>query len=76
MKDMKNRSFRFDAVEIDVQNLWVTVRSAIRPLEPKSFRLLLFLAENPGGVLPKAEIKGVDCTSNVSGRSEIYVTPF
>jgi DNA-binding winged helix-turn-helix (wHTH) protein/tetratricopeptide (TPR) repeat protein len=56
MKDVKNRSYRFDNVEIDVQNLRVTVGSEIRPLEPKSFRLLLFLVENAGRVLPKEEI--------------------
>jgi DNA-binding winged helix-turn-helix (wHTH) protein/tetratricopeptide (TPR) repeat protein len=56
MKDMRNRTFRFDNVEIDVQNLRVTVGSEIRPLEPKSFRLFLLLVENPGRVLTKDEI--------------------
>lgn len=56
MKDMRNRCYRFDEVEIDVQNLTVTVSSENRPLEPKSFRLLLFLVENPGRALPKEEI--------------------
>jgi DNA-binding winged helix-turn-helix (wHTH) protein/Flp pilus assembly protein TadD len=56
MKDVKNRCYRLDDVEIDVQNLRVTVGSEIRPLEPKSFRLLLFLVENSGRVLPKEEI--------------------
>src|SRR5271169_655451 len=59
MKDMKNRCFRFDDVEIDVQNLRVTVGPEIRPLGPKSFRLLLFLIENPGRALPKEEIMAV-----------------
>ena len=59
MKDMKNRIFRFGGVEIDVQNLRVAVNSEIRPLEPKSFRLLLFLIENPGRALTKEEIMGV-----------------
>src|SRR5271166_3378125 len=59
MKDVKNRCFRCDDVEIDVQNLRVTVRSKVRPLEPKSFRLLLFLIENPGRALPKEEIMAV-----------------
>ena len=58
MKDMKNRIFRFENVEIDVQNLRVTVNSEIRPLEPKSFRLLLFLVENSGRVLTKDEVMG------------------
>ena len=52
----KNRCYRFDQVEIDVQNLRVTVSSEIRPLEPKSFRLLLFLVENPNRAIPKDEI--------------------
>jgi DNA-binding winged helix-turn-helix (wHTH) protein/Flp pilus assembly protein TadD len=56
MKDVRNRCYRFDNVEIDVQNLRVTVGSEIRPLEPKSFRLLAFLVENAGRVLPKDEI--------------------
>lgn len=59
MKDLKNRCYRFADVEIDVQNLRVTVGSEIRPLEPKSFRLLLFLIENPGRALPKEEIMAV-----------------
>jgi len=59
MKDMKNRCYRFENVEIDVQNLRVTVGSEVRPLEPKSFRLLLFLIENPGRALPKDEIMAV-----------------
>jgi DNA-binding response OmpR family regulator len=53
MRDAQNRRYRLDEVEIDVQNLRVTVGSAIRPMEPRSFRLLLFLIENPGRVLAK-----------------------
>jgi Tol biopolymer transport system component/DNA-binding winged helix-turn-helix (wHTH) protein len=53
---MKNRILHFKNVEIDVQNLRVTVDSEIRPLEPKSFRLLVFLVENPARVLTKDEI--------------------
>jgi DNA-binding winged helix-turn-helix (wHTH) protein len=56
MKDLKNRLFRFDDIEIDVQNLRVTVHSEIRPLEPRAFRLLLFLVENPDRAIPKDEI--------------------
>src|SRR5271165_1960312 len=59
MMDMEGRSFLFGDVEIDVQNLRVTVNSEVRPLEPKSFRLLVFLVENPGRVLTKEEIMGV-----------------
>ncbi|MGA2715859.1 MAG: winged helix-turn-helix domain-containing protein, partial [Bryobacteraceae bacterium] len=53
---MKNRCYRFGEAEIDVQNLRVTLGSEIRPLEPKSFRLLLFLVENPDRAIPKDEI--------------------
>src|ERR1700740_335198 len=56
MKDMRDRLYRFENVEIDIQNLRVTVGSEIRPLEPKSFRLLLFLVENAGRAIPKEEI--------------------
>lgn len=51
-----NRCYRFDSVQVDVQNLRVTVSGEIRPLEPKSFRLLVFLVENPGRALAKDEI--------------------
>jgi Tol biopolymer transport system component/DNA-binding winged helix-turn-helix (wHTH) protein len=53
---MKGRRYRFDGIEIDVSNLRVTVRGEIRPLEPKSFRLLLFLVENPHRAIPKEEL--------------------
>jgi TolB-like protein/Tfp pilus assembly protein PilF len=56
MRDVRDRYYRFDDVTIDVGNLRVTVGSEIRPLEPKSFRLLLLLVENPGRVLSKEEI--------------------
>ena len=48
--------YRFDDVVIDVQNLRLTVGGEIRPLEPKVFRLLQFLAGNPGRVVSKEEI--------------------
>ncbi len=56
MKDSRYLCYRFDDVQIDIQNLRVTVGPEIRPLEPKSFRLLVFLVENPGRALPKDEI--------------------
>ncbi len=56
MMDAGNRCYRFDNVQVDVQNLRVTVGTEIRPLEPKSFRLLVFLVENPGRALTKDEI--------------------
>jgi DNA-binding winged helix-turn-helix (wHTH) protein/Tol biopolymer transport system component len=59
VKDVKNHCYRFGDVEIDSRNLRVTVGSEIRPLEPKSFRLLLYLVENPGRILPKEEIMAI-----------------
>jgi DNA-binding winged helix-turn-helix (wHTH) protein len=56
MKDPGNRIYRFDEVEIDPRNLRLRVDSEIRPMEPKSFRLLLYLVENPGRALTKDEI--------------------
>jgi len=56
MRDVRNRCYRFDEVRIDSQNLRVTVGSEIRSLEPKSFKLLVFLVENPRRALPKEEI--------------------
>ncbi len=56
MRDVKGRRYRFDEIEIDEQNLRVTVGPEVRQLEPKTFRLLLFLVENPGRVLSKDEI--------------------
>jgi Tol biopolymer transport system component/DNA-binding winged helix-turn-helix (wHTH) protein len=50
------RRYRFADVELDVQNLRLTVGSEIRSLEPKSFRLLLFLVENAGRTVSKDEI--------------------
>jgi DNA-binding response OmpR family regulator len=48
MKDTESHIYRFDEVEIDPRNLRLTVGSEIRAMEPKSFRLLLYLVENPG----------------------------
>jgi Tol biopolymer transport system component/DNA-binding winged helix-turn-helix (wHTH) protein len=56
MMDAKKLHYRFDDVEIDVQNLRITVCSELRPLEPKTFRLLLLLVENSGRTLGKDQI--------------------
>src|SRR6476646_7681413 len=47
---------RFENVVVDLLNLRVTVDGEIRPLEPKSFRLLQFLIENRDRVVSKEEI--------------------
>jgi DNA-binding winged helix-turn-helix (wHTH) protein len=59
MKGGMTGHYRFGEVEIDVVNLRVTVSGEIRPLEPKSFRLLQFLVENPHRALTKDEIMAV-----------------
>ncbi|HYL78934.1 MAG TPA: winged helix-turn-helix domain-containing protein [Bryobacteraceae bacterium] len=56
MRTAANGRYRFGAVELDVQNLVLTVAGETRPLEPKSFRLLQFLVENRGRVVSKEEI--------------------
>jgi Tol biopolymer transport system component/DNA-binding winged helix-turn-helix (wHTH) protein len=50
------RHYRFAQVDVDLANLRVTVNGRVRPLEPKSFRLLQFLIENRGRAVPKDEI--------------------
>src|SRR5579862_6982264 len=56
MRDARMLRYRFDQVEIDVRNLKLTVGSEIRQIEPRTFRLLVFLIENPGRALSKDEI--------------------
>jgi DNA-binding winged helix-turn-helix (wHTH) protein len=48
--------YRFDDFELDVQSLRFTASGENCPLEPKSFRLLQFLIENPGRTVSKEEI--------------------
>ncbi len=56
MNAPEDRIRRFDDVEVDPRNLRLTVGSVVRPIEPRSFRLLLFLIDNPGRALHKDEI--------------------
>lgn len=56
MKDGKGVRYRFDEVEIDVSNLRLTLCGEVRPLEPKSFKLLMFLVEHPGRAVSKDEL--------------------
>ena len=49
MMDRKNLRYRFDEVEIDIANARVSLRGEVRPLEPKSFRLLVFLLKTRDG---------------------------
>jgi Tol biopolymer transport system component/DNA-binding winged helix-turn-helix (wHTH) protein len=56
MMKLANVTYRFGDIQLDVQNLELRVQGEIRPLEPKTFRLLQFLVENPGRAIPKEEI--------------------
>ena len=49
-------TYHFGNVKIDVLNLQLTVDGSLRPLEPKAFRVLQFLAENPGRAVTKEEL--------------------
>lgn len=49
-------SYRFDNVVVDPSNLRLTVGGVVRPVEPKSFRLLQFLIENRDRAVSKDEI--------------------
>jgi len=53
---VEQRQYRFQNVDVDVANLQITVDGAVRPLEPKAFRVLQFLIENSGRAVPKDEI--------------------
>ncbi|MGA2149369.1 MAG: winged helix-turn-helix domain-containing protein [Bryobacteraceae bacterium] len=48
--------YRFDDVVVDPSNLRLTVGGVVRPVEPKSFRLLQFLIENRDRAVSKDEI--------------------
>lgn len=49
-------AYHFGNVTIDVLNLQLTVDGSLRPLEPKAFRVLQFLVENPGRAVTKEEL--------------------
>jgi hypothetical protein len=66
--------FRFGDAVLDVLNLKLTVAGEVRPLEPKSLRLLKFLVENRHRVVPKDEIlaevwEGVAVSDNALTRA-------
>jgi Tol biopolymer transport system component/DNA-binding winged helix-turn-helix (wHTH) protein len=56
MIDSPKPPYCFDNVVVDPSNLRLTVASVVRPLEPKSFRLLQFLIENRERAVSKEEI--------------------
>lgn len=74
MTQLPQCRYRFGNVELDVSNLRLTVSGEMRPLEPKSFRLVQFLIENRHRVVPKDEIlavvwQGVAVTDNALTRA-------
>jgi DNA-binding winged helix-turn-helix (wHTH) protein len=56
MMESPGVKYRFGEVEFLPLNLQLTVAGQARPLEPKALRLLTFLIENRGRVVPKEEI--------------------
>ena len=56
MTNSQELPYRFDDVVVDPSNLRLTVGGVVRPVEPKSFRLLLFLIENRDRAVSKSEI--------------------
>src|ERR1022692_4267363 len=59
MMGLPEGTYRFNRFGLDPLNLRLTADGENRPLEPKSFRLLLFLIENRSRVVPKEEILSV-----------------
>src|ERR1700689_5797940 len=59
MMGLPEGQYRFDRFALDPLNLRLTSEGQSCALEPKSFRLLLFLIENRHRVVPKEEILSV-----------------
>jgi Tol biopolymer transport system component/DNA-binding winged helix-turn-helix (wHTH) protein len=53
---LSSPNYRFAEVEFDPANLSLRVSGELRAVEPKTYRLLAFLVENRGRVVPKDEI--------------------
>ena len=65
MTEHKSLVFRFDDVEVREREFLLIKAGESLPVEPKAFRVLLFLLRNPGRLIPKDEILGAvwnDCT--------------
>ncbi len=48
--------FRFDDVEVRERELTITKAGEVLPVEPKAFRVLLFLLHNPQKLITKEEL--------------------
>ncbi len=78
MRSSPEFPYRFDDVVVDPSNLRLTVGGVVRPVEPKSFRLLQFLIENRDRVVSKDEIfeavwPDVTVTDNALTRAVVQV---
>jgi DNA-binding winged helix-turn-helix (wHTH) protein len=64
MTEHKSLVFRFDDVEVREREFLLIKAGEALPVEPKAFRVLLFLLRNPGRLVTKDEILGAvwnDC---------------
>src|SRR4051794_24001322 len=52
----KARSYRFDQFVLDCRSASLRRDGVILPLRPKSFDVLLYFVQNPGRLIPKAEL--------------------
>jgi Tol biopolymer transport system component/DNA-binding winged helix-turn-helix (wHTH) protein len=74
MMELPQTLYTFGNVKLDISNVRLTVAGELRPLEPKSFRLVQFLVENRHRVVPKDEIltvvwQGIAVTDNALTRA-------
>ena len=57
MTDHKSFVFRFGEFEVKEREFLLIKASGAVPVEPKAFRVLLFLLRNPGRLIKKDEIQ-------------------
>jgi len=50
------RSYRFGRFVVDRRSACLRCNGAVLPLRPKSFDVLVYLVQNPGRLIPKAEL--------------------
>src|SRR5215469_15757092 len=56
MTERKCSVFRFSDVEVDERELQLKRDGKALPVEPKAFRVLLYLLRNPGRLISKSEL--------------------
>jgi Tol biopolymer transport system component/DNA-binding winged helix-turn-helix (wHTH) protein len=67
MTEHKSLVFRFDDVEVREREFLLIKAGEALPVEPKAFRVLLFLLRNPGRLVTKDEVLGAvwnDCAAS------------